>query len=153
MKIDARQISGFLRDPGRCRFVLLFGEDEGLIRERARTLTQLIAGTLNDPFRVVELDRDGWGNIAGEVAAMSMIGGRRVVRVREVTDAALEAVRTALKTATGTRCWFLRRPAWAKVSLRTFVEAAADGAAIGLLSPKKAGRCRTRSGRCWRKAA
>jgi len=129
MKIDARQISGFLRDPGRCRFVLLFGEDEGLIRERARTLTQLIAGTLNDPFRVVELDRDGWGNIAGEVAAMSMIGGRRVVRVREVTDAALEAVRTALKTNWDSLL-VLEAPGLGKGKLRTFVEAAADGAAV-----------------------
>jgi DNA polymerase-3 subunit delta len=130
MKIDTRHIAGFLRDPGRCRFVLLYGEDEGLIRERARLLTRLIAGTLNDPFRVVELDRDGWPSIAGEAAAMSMIGGRRVVRVREVTDAALEAVRSALKTAWDSLL-ILEAPGLGKGKLRTFTEAAADGAAIG----------------------
>jgi DNA polymerase-3 subunit delta len=130
MKIDARQVVGFMRDPGRCRFVLLYGEDEGLIRERARALTRLVAGTLNDPFRVVELDRDGWGQIAGEAAAMSMIGGRRVVRVREVTDAATEAVRSALKTQWDTLL-VLEAPGLGKGKLRTLAEAAADGAAIG----------------------
>jgi DNA polymerase-3 subunit delta len=130
LKIDARQVSGFMRDPGACRVVLLYGDDEGLIRERARGLTKLIAGTLNDPFRVVELDREGWPAIAGEVTAMSMIGGRRVVRVREVTDATLEPVRAALKTAWDTLL-VLEAPGLGKGKLRTFVESAADGAAIG----------------------
>ena len=129
MKIDARQIAGFLRDPGRCRVVLLYGEDEGLIRERARALTQVVAGTLNDPFRVVELERDGWPAIGGEVTAMSMIGGRRVVRVREVADAVLEPVRAAMKTAWDTLL-VLEAPGLGKGKLRSFIESAADGAAI-----------------------
>jgi DNA polymerase-3 subunit delta len=79
---------------------------------------------------VVELDRDGWSAIGGEVTAMSMIGGRRVVRVREVTDAVLEPVRSALKTDWDTLL-VLEAPGLGKGKLRTFVEAAADGAAIG----------------------
>jgi DNA polymerase-3 subunit delta len=129
VKVDARQITGFLRDPGRARVVLLYGEDEGLVRERARTLTKLVAGTLNDPFRVVELDRDGWPAIGGEVTAMSMIGGRRVVRVREVTDAVLEPVRSAMKTSWDTLL-LLEAPGLGKGKLRAFIEAAPDGAAI-----------------------
>jgi DNA polymerase-3 subunit delta len=130
MKIETRQIAGFMRDPGSCRVVLLYGEDEGLIRERARHLTKLIAGTLNDPFRVVELDRNGWPSLAEETTAMSMIGGRRVVRVNEVTDAALEPVRGALKSRWDALL-ILEAPGLGKGKLRSLVEALPDGAAIG----------------------
>ncbi len=130
MKLETRQIPGFLRDPGKCRAVLLFGEDEGLIRERARGLTQLVAGSLTDPFRVAELDREGWGNIAAEAASLAMTGGRRVVRVREVTDAALEPLRTALKSAADSLI-VLEAPGLGKGRLRNFVEAAPDAVTIG----------------------
>ncbi len=130
MKVETRQVAGFLRNPGQCRVVLLYGEDEGLIRERARNLTTLVAGSTDDPFRVVELDRDRWPGIADELAAMSMIGGRRVVRARDVTDAALEAVRAGLKVG-GDALLVLEAPGLGKGKLRTFVEAAQDAAAIG----------------------
>jgi len=130
MKLDARQVPAFLRDPARARAVLLYGEDEGLIRERARQLTKTVAGSLNDPFRVAELDRDGWTYIAAEMAALAMTGGRRVVRVREVTDAALEAIRSALKSA-GEALLVLEAPGLGKGRLRTFLDAAPDAATIG----------------------
>lgn len=130
MKLDSRQISGFMRDPGRCRAVLLFGEDEGLMRERARDLTLAVAGSLTDPFRVVELDRDGWPRMAEEMAALSLIGGRRVVRVREVTDAAAEPVAAVLR-GRGEGMLVLEAPGLGKGKLRTLIEAAPDGAAIG----------------------
>jgi DNA polymerase-3 subunit delta len=129
MKLDARQVSGFLRDPGKCRAVLLYGDDEGLVRERARALTRLVAGSLTDPFRVAELDRDGWPNIAAEAAALAMTGGRRVVRVRDVTDAALESIRAALKSSAEALI-VLEAPGLGKGRLRTFVEAAPDAVAI-----------------------
>ncbi len=96
MKIDARRIEGFLRDPGSCRAVLLHGEDVGLIRERARSLVVLIAGSADDPFRVVELERDQAGRIPDEFASRALTGGRRVLRLREATDAATPAVERAL---------------------------------------------------------
>jgi DNA polymerase-3 subunit delta len=129
MKLSTGQVPAFLRDPGRARVVLLHGEDEGLVRERARDLTKLVAGSLNDPFRVVELDRDGWGNIAAEAAAISMVGGRRVVRVREVTDAVTDFIRAALKSP-GDALIVLEAPGLGRGRLRTLVEAAPDGAAI-----------------------
>jgi len=36
VKLDARRVEAFLRDPGAVRAVLLHGEDAGLIRERGR---------------------------------------------------------------------------------------------------------------------
>ena len=129
MKLDSRQIPGFLRDPGACRLVLLHGEDEGLIRERAQHLTKLVAGSLNDPFRVVELERDTWPQISAEMAALSMIGGRRVIRVREVADTVLAHVSVALK-GPGGALLILEAPGLGKGKLRSFVEATPDAAAI-----------------------
>jgi DNA polymerase-3 subunit delta len=130
VKLDARQVPGFLRDPGACRLVLLYGEDEGLIRERAQELTKRIGGSLNDPFRVVELERDSWSQISGEMAALSMIGGRRVVRVREVAEAVLSHVTAAMK-GPGGALLILEAPGLGKGKLRSFAEAAPDAAAIG----------------------
>ncbi|MDE2333328.1 MAG: DNA polymerase III subunit delta [Rhodospirillales bacterium] len=96
MKIEPRQAERFLRDPGSVRAVLLHGEDEGLIRERAAALARRVLGSLDDPFRYVELAREEAARLAEEMAALSLTGGRRVVRLREATDASAGAVAAAL---------------------------------------------------------
>ena len=131
MKIETRQAAAFLRNPpAACRAVLLYGEDEGLIRERALGLVRHVAGSLNDPFLVTDLGREGWPQIGAEMAALSMIGGRRVIRVREVTDAAAEYLRAALR-GPGTALAVLEAPGLGRGKLRTLVEGAPDAAAIG----------------------
>ncbi len=98
MKLDARRVEAFLDDPGPMRAVLFHGEDTGLIREWAARVVRGVAGSLDDPFRVTELDREAIGTLADEMGTMSMMGGRRVVRVREATDAATTHVQKALAT-------------------------------------------------------
>lgn len=126
---DGRKLAAFLKDPGPVRAVLLYGEDEGLVRERARALTVAVAGSVDDPFRVVELTREAWNRMAGEFAAISMMGGRRVIGVREVTDAALGSVAEALKTK-GDALLVLEAPGLGKGKLRTMIEAAGDAMAV-----------------------
>lgn len=109
--------------------MLLHGEDEGLIRERARTLTSAVAGRLDDPFLVVELTRDGWPRIPGEMAALSMIGGRRVVLVRDATDATLGLVTEALN-GPGEALLILEAAGLGRGKLRSFAETSALIAAI-----------------------
>jgi DNA polymerase-3 subunit delta len=130
MKLDARQVAGFLSEPGRCRAVLFYGDDAGLIRERAEQLTRKIAGSLSDAFQVVELQREGWPRIVAEMSALSMMGGRRVVRVREVTDAVLEPVRAALK-GPGENLLILEGAELARGKLRTFCDGHAETMSIG----------------------
>ena len=130
MKLDARQIAGFLANPGACRLALLYGEDEGLIRERSQGLTRKVAGSLNDPFLVTELTREGWGQIPGEMAALSMIGGRRVIVVRDAADALLPHVSRALK-GPGSAMLVLEAAGLGRGKLRSFAEVAPDAAAIG----------------------
>ncbi len=129
MKLDARQFPGLLRDTGRCRLALIHGEDEGQIRERSQALTRQVAGSLNDPFLVVELSRENWGQIPAEMAALSMIGGRRVIVVREATDAVLAAATQALK-GPGGALLILEAPGLGKGKLRSFAEAAPDAVAV-----------------------
>ncbi|HVY15774.1 MAG TPA: DNA polymerase III subunit delta [Rhodopila sp.] len=131
MKLFPSQVNGFLRDPGKVRMVLLYGDDLGMIRERAETLVRLVAGSLDDPFRVTELAREDIRRLPDEAAGLSLMGGRRVVRVREVTDAAAEPASQALKGA-GTALVILEGAGLASRSkLRTLLEAADDGVAIG----------------------
>jgi DNA polymerase-3 subunit delta len=65
---------------------LVYGPDAGLARERSETLLKTVVDDLNDPFRVSDLDEQTLSadpaRLADEAAAMSMLGGRRVVRVR-----------------------------------------------------------------------
>ena len=65
---------------------LIFGPDQGLVRERAETLIKAIVPDLKDPFLIADLD-DGAlsadpARLFDEAAAIAMLGGRRVVRVR-----------------------------------------------------------------------
>jgi DNA polymerase-3 subunit delta len=66
--------------------VLVFGPDQGLVRERAEALIRSVVPDLKDPFLIADLD-DGVlasdpARLFDEAAAISMLGGRRVVRVR-----------------------------------------------------------------------
>ena len=136
MKLDARQVAAFLRDPDTTRVALIYGEDEGLIRERTRVLTKRVAGSVDDPFLVTELTREGWGRIPAEFAALSMIGGRRVVIVRDATDATLQHVTEAIKTP-GTAMLILEAAGLPKGKLRGFIEASRDGAAVACFAEEE----------------
>ena len=130
MKLDARRIEAFLKDPGDTRVVLLHGEDVGLIRERAARLVRAVAGSADDPFRVVELEREEFARIPDELASFSLTGGRRVIRVRDATDSATSHVHTAL-AGKGMGLLILEAAGLAsRAKLRTLVEKATDTAAI-----------------------
>ena len=98
MKIEPRQVEAFLKKPDpRIRGVVIYGNDDGLVAERAVALAKAICPDLSDPFRVVDIAgevlKHDPARLADEFGAMSMMGGRRVVRVRpagEETTAALE---------------------------------------------------------------
>ncbi len=131
MKLEPRRVEAFLKDPGSARAVLLYGEDAGLIADRAAQLVRLIAGEVADPFRVVDLAREARGQVAEEMAALPLSGGRRVVRVREATDAWTADIEAALA---GSGPAFLVVEAAGLPSrsrLRTAFERAPDAVAIG----------------------
>lgn len=92
MKLQGARAQRFLQSPDpACRAVLFYGEDQGMVRERAETLARTIVPDLADPFRVAELTGESCRadpvRLDDEARAMSLIGGRRVVRVRGAEDA------------------------------------------------------------------
>ncbi len=92
MKLPAGRVEGFLRRPDpEIRAVLLYGPDTGLARERADMLARAICPDLRDPFRVADLAASALAGdparLADEAAQIGLMGGRRVVRVREAGDA------------------------------------------------------------------
>ena len=92
MKLGAGRIDGFLRRPDpEIRAVLFYGPDAGLVRERAETVARAVCPDLRDPFRVAELSASALtadpARLGDEAAQISLMSGRRVVRVREAGDA------------------------------------------------------------------
>ncbi|HEX6859450.1 MAG TPA: DNA polymerase III subunit delta [Caulobacteraceae bacterium] len=79
------EIERFLKDPGGARGALIYGRDRGIVGERAEQLARKITPNLDDPFDVALLtegDMDEGGKLEGELSALSMMGGRRLVRLR-----------------------------------------------------------------------
>ena len=72
--------------PKTLMMALVFGPDAGLVQERAEKLLKSVVTDLTDPFNVADLSEAVLSadpaRLADEAAAISMMGGRRVVRVR-----------------------------------------------------------------------
>lgn len=78
-------------DPG-VRAAVVYGRDLGVVRDRGQQLAQRLVADPNDPFDVAQLT-DGdlgedAGRLEGELAAQSLMGGRRLVRLKLGSDKA-----------------------------------------------------------------
>src|SRR6516165_6273863 len=104
MRLAPSRIAAFLQRPDpEIRAVLLYGPDEGLVRERAAAVARSVCPDLKDPFRVAELTAAVLAadpaRLADEAAQLSLTGGRRVVRVRGAGDGLAKLFGEFLKTA------------------------------------------------------
>ncbi|HEY4134765.1 MAG TPA: DNA polymerase III subunit delta [Alphaproteobacteria bacterium] len=91
MKIQPARADGFARKPDAAvRAVLLYGPDSGLVRERAEALIKAVAGGLDDPFRTREISaaelKEDPALLRDEANALSLMGGRRAIRLRSAVD-------------------------------------------------------------------
>src|SRR6516162_9332655 len=106
MKLPAARIAAFLQRPDQAiRAVLLYGPDIGLVRERADDLARTVCSDLRDPFRVADLSgavvAADPARLADEAAQLSLIGGRRVIRVHDAADRLAGLFRGFLDAAPG----------------------------------------------------
>lgn len=91
MKIPYKNTDAFVKNPGQeILCALVYGPDEGLVRERSEILCRTVTADLNDAFQVSvltasDLESDS-ARFFDEAYAMSMMGGRRLVRVRGASD-------------------------------------------------------------------
>lgn len=91
MKIQPARADAFARAPAAQVYaVLLYGPDSGLVRERGELLARAVVPEPDDPFRAIELTpadiKADPARLSDEAAAISMTGGRRVVRLRDAPD-------------------------------------------------------------------
>ncbi|MCC3861986.1 DNA polymerase III subunit delta [Pseudemcibacter aquimaris] len=106
MKIGYRDIDAQIKSLSpQYQAVLVFGPDEGLVRERATKIAKQVVEDLQDPFLVANLDPDTLksepGILADEVAAISMMGGRRVIRVEGAAENTTKAATNFLENPVG----------------------------------------------------
>ncbi len=104
------EVERFLAHPAvGVRAAVIWGRDRGGVRERGEVLASRMVDRVDDPFDVAlltdaDLDNDE-ARLADELSALSMLGGRRLVRLRLSTEKAStdRAAAEALKAHAGGR--------------------------------------------------
>jgi DNA polymerase-3 subunit delta len=91
VKLAPARLASFLAAPDRAaRAALVYGGDAGLVRERADRLAHAIVPDPKDAFRAADLAATALSadpaRLWDEAAAQSLVGGRRLVRVRDAGD-------------------------------------------------------------------
>lgn len=136
MKIPAGRVDGFLKQPdAAAQLLLIYGDDRGLVRERADKAAAAVVDDLSDPFRVARLAAsdlsDDPARLADEAAAIAFGGGRRVVRVDGAGDAQSKVIQSFLAHPIGDALIIVEAAYLpARSSLRKLVEGAKNGAAL-----------------------
>ncbi len=106
VKAKTTDIPGLLQKlPAHYRGVLVYGRDEGMVRERAQQLARQIVEDLSDPFQVarpgLQQIKETPSLLADEMGALSMMGGRRVILVDQASDAHFGPASNALAITVG----------------------------------------------------
>ncbi|MGH6894409.1 MAG: DNA polymerase III subunit delta, partial [Dongiaceae bacterium] len=101
MKLDKAKLERVLKTPDSIGALLFYGPDEGLAHELAGQAQRAVLGAEDDPFRLVELTPDQIekdpARLTDELNAISMLGGRRVVRVAQATNAIADQIADAIE--------------------------------------------------------
>ncbi len=101
MRLKSNEIAGFMaRAKPPAAAVLVYGPDEGLVRERGIVLCKKVCADLNDAFQVTSLsDSDVKSDpaaLANAVGSLSLMGGDRLVRLRPGVDGSTKNVEAAI---------------------------------------------------------
>ncbi len=91
MKLTWKDIEPFVKKPNlKARAILVYGPDDGLIKERSSTMGLTAVPDLNDPFNVAILSADilaeDPARLFDEANAMSLMGGTRLIRIEGGSD-------------------------------------------------------------------
>jgi len=136
-RLASSRIAAFLQKPDpQIRAVLLYGPDDGLVRERAEAVARTVCPDLKDPFRVADLTAAVLAadpaRLADEAAQLSLTGGRRVVRVRGAGDPLSKLFAGFLESMPGEALVIAEAGELpARSALRRAFEAARSAVAIG----------------------
>ena len=97
------QIDRFLKKPDiSLKCVVVYGTNDGLIAEYVKQFALSVVSDLDDAFQVSQLLWDNIsgdeGALAGEYGAQSLMGGRRVVIVKDVDNNITKPLKSMLET-------------------------------------------------------
>ena len=136
MIVKGNRVESFLKAPDKAvRAMLVYGPDQGLVRERIERLAKTVLDDLKDPFRISDLAAsrvvaDG-ALLADEAQSIAMTGGRRVVIVRDAADAAASTAQGFLDHPVGDALVLFEAGDLSnRSSLRKLFEGRDNGAAI-----------------------
>ncbi len=97
MLFKTAQIDKYLKNPDlRVKCFVVYGSNEGLVDEYVKKLTGTVSQDLYDPFAVVYLSEPDEGAINGEYNARSLMGGRRVMVIKDGDNALAKAFKALL---------------------------------------------------------
>lgn len=135
MKIPPRQVDAFLKKPdANIRAVLIYGPDEGMMRERAAILGKTVVPDLSDPFNVAVLSAailsDDPARLNDEANAMSLMGGARLIRVEGAGDGLAPLLKAYLANPSPANLVVLEAGDLGPKALRKLFETAPNAAAI-----------------------
>jgi DNA polymerase III subunit delta len=104
VKIKTHEIKGHLQKLGTAfSGVLVYGPDEGLVRERADIISRQITPDLSDPFNVARPTLSQIlvdpALLLDEFLSISMMGGRRVIRLDWAEEKIIQSITRALEDA------------------------------------------------------
>lgn len=137
MKLGFRDIAPFLKTrPKDVRVVLIYGPDTGLVKERATDMAKLWVADIHDPFSVSVLNGDVFEDDAArlpdEANAQSLMGGDRLLWVKDAGNGMAPALKDYLKAGVNQSCLILLEAGnlAPKDALRKICEDAPLGAAV-----------------------
>lgn len=135
MEVKGRQVEAFVKAPPKgLRLALFYGPDQGLSRERADSVARTVCADPADPFRIADIPaseiKSDPARLGDEAAAISMLGGRRVVRIRDADHAAAKVIEAFLEDPPGDALVVVEAGDIGKGALTRAVEAAGDAAAV-----------------------
>ena len=136
MKLAYRDIEPFIKNPNpAARVILVYGPDNGLMKERAKTMGASVVEDLNDPFNVVTLSTDilneDPARLTDEAGAISMMGGDRLIRIENAGDKTTPLLKAYLENPSESALIILEAGELnPRSSLRKLCESAKNAAAV-----------------------
>ncbi|PJB69407.1 MAG: DNA polymerase III subunit delta [Alphaproteobacteria bacterium CG_4_9_14_3_um_filter_47_13] len=136
MKLAWKQIEPFVKNPDiKARVILVYGPDDGLMRERTRIMGKTVTPDLNDPFNAVTLNTaqllDDPARLQDEAGAMSMMGGARLIRIEDGGDKLAPMIKDYLQNPSAVNLVLIEAGELGpRSSLRSLCEKAKNAAAV-----------------------
>lgn len=136
MKLAYRDIEPFVKNPNpAARVILVYGPDQGLMKERAKSMGSTVVENLNDPFNAVTLSSsilaEDPARLSDEAGAISMMSGDRLIRIEDAGDKITALLKAYLESPSETALIIVEAGELSpRSSLRKLCESAKNAAAV-----------------------